>query len=813
MSKKIYSKGKIHYYKNDDGSKVYLPKYKNPAKPKGGKFGGAGAGDTWEDLEDSYDYVLDKDTLLIPIQRNFSDAFKTHREKNDSVFTFDGKLYSTKLSDTPIDENIGINRVETTYVPIVTEKKRKIKTNQYSLGSILNNAYSKLNPKEGNNIFGLTSGGTELASGIGQGLSFGIDALSGGNSNTTGNVIKGLGSVASMIPGVGSLVGAGLNVLGSGINAFWGNNINENAVHNIENNIKNVAGFKSNAQDYTSLLSDINNRTTLYNFKDSELGTQGIFSNKRDRIANNLRQEGLEAEEMQYAGITNAADNVSKNILSRLQQENFAYGGPFNMNYTGVMSPFGNQFADGGIHIKPSHRGRLTELKARTGKTESELYNDGNPAHKKMVVFARNARKWKHEDGGPIFNEFNNDVTQINAGGSHESNPLEGVQVGVDPQGVPNLVEEGEVIFNNYVFSDRLNVPKAVRQKYKLRGTTFAECAKELQKESEERPNDPISKKGLYNSMEILINEQENIRARKEANKYAKGGRIANKYDEGDYINIDGIFDFTPNALLNKYLIDKTTSAYNPIAYIPEVPYDKKYNNNSSTTKIKPIQDNIYRKAPIFGHALAVANDLFGGNKPDYSTADRLEQLGNNAFNPVRARYIGDYLTYNPFDTDYALNKLNAQYAGTRRALANTSGGNRATAMAGILASDYNLGNAIGDTLIKAAEYNSAQKKAVADFNRATNIQNATMGTTVDQFNAEGRLKVLPYLEKAALTRQAITDANRAEKSANLTSLLDSISGYGQEMYNTDMIRWLAEKGVIKAACGGKIRRKKGVTI
>ena len=48
------------------------------------------------------------------------------------------------------------------------------------------------------------------------------------------------------------------------------------------------------------------------------------------------------------------------------------------------------------IRIKKSHRGRLTELKARTGKSEAELYNDGNPAHKKMVVFARNARKWHH---------------------------------------------------------------------------------------------------------------------------------------------------------------------------------------------------------------------------------------------------------------------------------------------------------------------------------------------------------------------------------------------------------------------------------
>ena len=54
------------------------------------------------------------------------------------------------------------------------------------------------------------------------------------------------------------------------------------------------------------------------------------------------------------------------------------------------------------IRIKKSHRGRLTELKARTGKSEAELYNDGNPAHKKMVVFARNSRKWKHDGGGEL---------------------------------------------------------------------------------------------------------------------------------------------------------------------------------------------------------------------------------------------------------------------------------------------------------------------------------------------------------------------------------------------------------------------------
>lgn len=50
-----------------------------------------------------------------------------------------------------------------------------------------------------------------------------------------------------------------------------------------------------------------------------------------------------------------------------------------------------------GIHIKPENRGKLTRLKKRTGKTEAELWKEGNPAVRKMITFARNARKWKHK--------------------------------------------------------------------------------------------------------------------------------------------------------------------------------------------------------------------------------------------------------------------------------------------------------------------------------------------------------------------------------------------------------------------------------
>ena len=51
---------------------------------------------------------------------------------------------------------------------------------------------------------------------------------------------------------------------------------------------------------------------------------------------------------------------------------------------------------DSGIHIKPSHRGKFTALKKRTGHSASWFKAHGTPAQKKMATFELNARKWKH---------------------------------------------------------------------------------------------------------------------------------------------------------------------------------------------------------------------------------------------------------------------------------------------------------------------------------------------------------------------------------------------------------------------------------
>lgn len=137
--------------------------------------------------------------------------------------------------------------------------------------------------------------------------------------------------------------------------------------------------------------------------------------------------------------------------------------------------------------------------------------------------------------------DFSTGLMFINEGGTHESNPYEGVPMGIAPDGKPNLVEEGETIFNDYVFSRRLLVPKTIRNKYKLGDKlTFAEASKKLAKVSEERPNDPISQETLHEIMSDLATVQEEVRQKKQARQegvqYAHGGKMGMLFDgDGTY--------------------------------------------------------------------------------------------------------------------------------------------------------------------------------------------------------------------------------------------------------------------------------------
>lgn len=655
-----------------------------------------------------------------------------------------------------------------------------------------------------------------------------------------------------------------------------------------------------------------------------------ITGNKKaKRRARRLNQQASDANERALLSFENRASDVDTQNDLNIESNFFNDGGPITMRYTGVMSPFGNTFGDGGIFIKPENRGKFTALKERTGKSSTWYKEHGTPAQKKMATFSLNAAKWKHADGGELHThggDFTNGLTYIDNGGSHEANPFEGVQMGIDPQGVPNLVEEGEVIFNDYVFSNRLKVPKAIRQKYKLRDNiTFAEAAKKLSKESEDRPNDPISKRGLESFMSALANGQEEVRIKNEdrkMNRYAKGGRLGNLFDgtgnksnrlnpysnfvpltddsfyTPEYMNFwnwyntnqdtpkgqtwlkrinSGEFGpiggntFAPQDIIRLSHDYKKGPVHNAFAAAakqytvenpkegPYTPYTKRWirekgadgewrtqqitdeewnsapagrtylmrnpnlkEGNTVTsdrgdkdiyydvipeelpeeltgdvTEVKGIRQNPLRYVPLIGSGTAVLNDIFGGNNPDYSNADMFASAISSANRPIGTRPIGEYLAYKPLDRMFYINQLNKDTAAGRRAIQDTSGGNRAAALAGILAADYNYGENLGKLARQAEEYNQALKEKVTGFNRQTNMFNSEQGTKVDMFNSELLGKQASLYGQLADMKQKILEGNRAEKSANLTNFIQGLGDLGREFTDRDTLRWLADIGAL----------------
>lgn len=135
------------------------------------------------------------------------------------------------------------------------------------------------------------------------------------------------------------------------------------------------------------------------------------------------------------------------------------------------------------------------------------------------------------------------DLNTFNEGGSHEESILGGIPQGFDSNGNPNLVEEGETRFQDYIFSDRLLVSSDIVNQLglpkKLIGKSYAEASELLYKEREERPNDPISQKGFDESMTRLMaaNNMAQDIADEEAriedeNMFMEGGSLGRKPKE-----------------------------------------------------------------------------------------------------------------------------------------------------------------------------------------------------------------------------------------------------------------------------------------
>lgn len=814
------------------------------------------------------------------------------------------------------------------------------------LDSLTNgNGLSLKNTFSGQNLTDIAKGGIgALGSVVGQ---VGGNLIGGGLSSGAGNAIGSIGStvgsaISSVNPLLGGIVSVGSGLIGGLTNRMFGSKLNQENINQVKGNISSTANasFGGSADD---LMSQLSGASMLGNINRSDIGKDGWFSHKAKNLTNKLRAQAEAANTRLYNNFNQAADVTNENQFLQSMYNVEAFGGPL--------------FKEGGIMIKKENRGKFTESANRANMGVQEyarhiLANkeDYSPALIKRANFARNfgGRKAFGGDLNTYGGTYNGGLEYIDNGGTHEQNPFNGVPMGTDRNGTPNLVEEGETIWNDYVFSNRLKVPETLTDKYKLsKDITFAEASKKLGKEIEETPNDPISKRTFNSFMQDLQQSQEEVKAKKELakakrqfnklspqeqlgilngtpvqgdntmlsnpnemvsnepqqfddggwmfdnmwegapeyqNSYLKGnipyyqGKVSSKgYSVKDIEGTDNYKNFTKYALTlpdshnywqtlsNKTGKDVTylknnyerlrndgklgwvhrTPKFNNISTQADTPFtiyqpldalgnqrpfnmlspygmgysandivsfsdridangntvidlkNKEFIPTDTKKKINNKEDNgllptWMRYAPIVGSAIGAASSLL--SKPDESSADAILTAAREAgqYTPISFNPIGDYITYNPFDRDYYINKLNAESGAARRAIINQASGNRGNAMAGILAADYNAQNQLGALARQAEEYNLAQRQKVAEFNRGTNMFNTEGMFKADTANQAAKMQVRNTLLQGTMQAERLRQAARqqlaAERSANLTNLFNNIGNIGRENMNFNIL-------------------------
>ena len=400
-----------------------------------------------------------------------------------------------------------------------------IEKNTTLLDSLTNgNGFSLKNTFSGQNLTDIAKGGIgALGSIVGQ---VGGNLIGGGLQSGAGNAIGSIGStvgsaISTVNPLVGGMVSVGSGLIGGLTNRMFGSKLNQENINQVKGNISSTANtsFGGSADD---LMSQLSGASMLGNINRSDIGKDGWFSHKAKNLTNKLRAQAEAANTRLYNNFNQAADITNENQFLQSMYNVEAFGGPL--------------FKEGGIMIKKENRGKFTESANRANMGVQEyarhiLANkeDYSPTLIKRANFARNfgGRKAFGGDLNTYGGTYNGGLEYIDNGATHEQNPFNGVPMGTDRNGTPNLVEEGETIWNDYVFSNRLKVPETLTDKYKLsKDITCAEPSKKLGKEIEETPNDPISKRTFNSFMQDLQQSQEEVKAKKEL---AKAKRQFNK--------------------------------------------------------------------------------------------------------------------------------------------------------------------------------------------------------------------------------------------------------------------------------------------
>ena len=366
------------------------------------------------------------------------------------------------------------------------------------------NPFSKMNLKGGIGAMASTPIGGSLVSGL-AGAVGGLanSAISGGLESGAGSAISSIGStvgsaVGAVNPLLGAAVGVGSQLVGGLVNRAFGTKVDQAKLNAVNEGINANKNFTSDEGSFDAIKGPAAVVT------DTSAYSGGWFSGGKARRKNReLKEKMIAARDFANRSVDNNIFNLQDDQMNDALANFSAFGGPIDQYNPYNMGAIGYDFMSDYLTTK--------RKQAEQKDTMANLFA-GSPS----TMFAI---------GGDLQTnsaDWSTGLTHIDAGSSHEMNPNDGVQMGVDSEGVPNLVEEGEVVYDDYVFSNRIPVDQTTKEKFHLpkkKDITYAELAKKLEKEISERVNDPISKAGFKAQMLQLEEQQERQKQEMEAQR------------------------------------------------------------------------------------------------------------------------------------------------------------------------------------------------------------------------------------------------------------------------------------------------------
>lgn len=426
--------------------------------------------------------------------------------------------------------------------------------------------------------------------------------------------------------------------------------------------------------------------------------------------------------------------------------------------------------------------------------------------------------------------------SRYNTGGTHEENPHNGIQIGYGDNDKPNLVEEGETKYNDYVYSNRLSLDSdSIVDSFLLpknsKGKTFSEASENIMKDSEERPNDIIAIRGAKAMLDRLAKAQEEKKKVQEMYKN-KIKEEQLKSEKEDMVKTLTALSLTNPELFNSIIANIQGNTINSN---PTMEEDNIFSKGGSTTKLSTIPldipsliptlnvkqsiDNLGDKlakqlssakeqqyideynnyldrdsklanlryiSPV-ASGLQVLSDLTGlTNRNDFTHIDNLDRQANGYLSKgliTPPSNIGRKMNYTPLDTSYVLNQINSNAASNRRALLN-SGMTNAGVAANLLANTFNTQNALGQAYRQAVESNLAQRNQALQYNNDLDFKNAQLQQQANVYNRDIYAKMADLQKVLTEAKLKEIHTNDSTKSINRETLIKNLYGIGAEAYN-----------------------------